>query len=48
MTVCCSAMVDWVVEQGTEMFKRTTAEGSWATNGDGLFADGVNALLELA
>ena len=34
--VCCSAMVDWVVEQGTEMFKGTTAEGSWAINGDGL------------
>ena len=44
MTVCCSAMVDWVVEQGTEMFKRTTAEGSWRRT----VADDVNALLELA
>jgi len=34
--VCCSMMVDWVVEQGTEMFKGTTAESSWAINGDGL------------
>ena len=32
----CADMVDWLVAEGKEMFEGTTAETTWATNGDGL------------
>ena len=33
---CCTDMVDWLVEEGREIFKGSTAEKTWALNGDGL------------